>query len=511
MGKKLALYMLVAALLCGSLPAISPGQAYAAGELPNVDVAAIERYVEAQIKEADIPGAAVVVVSGDRVVYANEFGQADREAGIPVTSSTLFELGSTSKAFTALAILQLEQQGKIRLDDPVKRYIPWLELYDQGQPANVTIAQFLYQTSGVPFRTLASIPIGMGEGVLEETVRALSGTELDHRPGSKFLYATINYDVLGLVIQQVSGMSYEHYMSQLLQQLGLKNTVPMAQLKDSGKLATGYKVAFGSNHPYNAPRYQGNTPAGYLISNVEDIGQWLLLQLGAKNDLSAPHRELIKRSHISDTSVKPNTDQSYYAAGWSVAANGEQIWHQGSNPNYSSFFVLRPKERFGVGIMANINSAYTFQMGNGVMNLLRGHEPPPAVDDLYPMLDRIAFVVFIVLGVLVIVLASAAIRIGMQLRQRRRVFMPLKGRRSIVFAAILILAVACYWGIGKLFKGVFAGLPLDVVAVWAPIPVVWSAYALYIVGGGAFCYWLAAYLFPTTQRRVVSAPFKEVK
>ncbi|WP_019424893.1 serine hydrolase domain-containing protein [Paenibacillus sp. OSY-SE] len=513
MVKKLAFYVLMAALLCSPISAAAQEDAHSGKEHSNVDAAAIERFVQAQLENAQSPGAAVVIVSGNRVVYAKGFGVADREAGIPATSSTLFELGSTSKAFTGLALLQLEQQGALRLDDPVTRYIPWLQLTYKGQAANVTLAHLLHHTSGVPFASLASIPIDSGEQALEQTVRALSGAELDDRPGGRYHYATINYDVLGLVIQQVSGMSYEAYMSQMLQRLGMNDTVPAAQLTDRQRLAKGYKFAFGSPRLFEAPAYRGNTPAGYILSNADDIGRWLLLQLGTDR-MSEGDRAMIERSHRPDTAVVPDANQNYYAAGWFVSVDGEEWSHQGSNPNFSSYFIVRPQERLGVGVLANINSAYTFHIGKGLMRLLREQEPPPVEADYYPQLDRIAMVALIVIFVITIVLASAAIRIPSQLRHQRRAFVPPKGRRIIGLGAALLLAGAYFWGIGGLLGKAFAGLPLDVVAVWSPVTVIWLVYALYIIGGIAFLFFIAVWLFPAGKRRSEPLPpiaIEEVK
>jgi len=508
--KKLAIYLFTAALLVSPAAIAADEGAASPQGRPKVDEAAIERFVQAELEKARSPGAAVVVVSGDRVVYANGFGLADREAGIPATSSTLFQLGSTSKAFTGLALLELEQQGALRLDDPVARYLPWLRLNDEGQAAQVTLAHLLHHTSGVPFDSIASIPEDSGEQALERTVRALSGTELDAVPGSKYQYATINYDVLGLVIQEVSGMSYEAYMSRMLQRLGLHDTMPMAQLNERRRLAAGYKIGFGSPRLYQAPDYRGNTPAGYLLSNADDIGRWLLLQLGTA-DISASDRAIIERSHRPDTAAGPDENGAYYAAGWFVSADGKEISHQGSNPNFSSYIILRPQDRLGVGVLANINSAYTFHIGAGLMSLLQDREPPPAQADFYPQLDRMAMIGLAIIAVSLIVLAAAAARIPLQLRRKRRAFVPPRGRRLAIFVAAILTAGAFFWGIGKLLDKVFAGLPLDVAAVWCPVSVIWFIYAFSFAAGTAFLFFGAVWLLPKVRRPPLPIPAEEVK
>ncbi|EHQ63591.1 cyclic peptide transporter [Paenibacillus dendritiformis C454] len=508
--KRLAVYLFIAALLVRPAALAAEEGAPARQGQPDIDEAAVERFVQAELEKAQSPGAAVVVVSGDQVVYANGFGLADREAGIPATSSTLFQLGSTSKAFTGLALLELEQQGALRLDDPVARYLPWLQLNYEGQAVKVTLGQLLHHTSGVPFASIASIPEDSGEQALERTVRALSGSELDTVPGSKYQYATINYDVLGLVIQEVSGMSYEAYMSGMLQRLGLHDTMPMAQLNDRQRLAAGYKIGFGSPRLYQAPDYRGNTPAGYLVANADDIGRWLLLQLGAAG-ISPSDRAIIERSHRPDTNAGPDENGASYAAGWFVSADGKEISHQGSNPNFSSFIIFRPQERLGVGVLANINSAYTFHIGSGLMSLLREREPPPAQADFYPQLDRIAMAGLAIIAVSLIVPAAAAIRIPLQLRRKRRAFVPPRGRRLFVLGAAILTAGACFWGLGKLLDKIFAGLPLDVAAVWCPVSVIWFIYAFCFAAGIAFLFFVAVWLLPKVRRPPLPIPAEEVK
>ncbi|WP_068774972.1 serine hydrolase [Paenibacillus sp. FJAT-26967] len=512
MVKKLVFYVLMMLLLVSPPAAAAEGGAPSPPRQPNIDTIAIDQFVQDQLVKAQSPGAAVVVVSGDRVVYTKGFGQADRAAGIPATSTTLFELGSTSKAFTGLALLELERDNALSLDDPVTRYIPWLSLTYQGQPAKVTLGHLLHHTSGVPFASLASIPISSGEQALEQTVQALSGTELSGQPGNKYEYATINYDVLGLVIQEVSGMSYEAYMSGMLQRFGMSNTVTAAQLNNPQMLARGYKIGFGSPRLYEAPVYRGNTPAGYLVSSADDIGQWLLLQLGTRS-ISEAQRNIIERSHMPDTSVGPDASGAYYAAGWFVTADGKELSHQGSNPNFSSYFIMRPQEQLGVGVLANINSAYTFHIGQGLMSLLREQELPPAAADFYPQLDRISMIVLSLIGVFMLMMAGKTIGIPGQIRRQRRIFVPPKGRRLVGLGAALLLTGTSLWGIGLLLEAAFAGLPLAVVAVWSPVTVIWLVYALYLFVGMAFLFFLAVWLFPSVKRRcgpVLPASAEEV-
>jgi CubicO group peptidase (beta-lactamase class C family) len=323
--------------------------------ISTAEIRKIENWIRKQMTEGKIPGTAAVIVQGDQTVYQKGFGYADLKTKRSVSSKTLFEMGSNSKAFTALGILKLESQGKIQLNDPVQKYLPCLRMKYigkyQGKRINrfveITIEQLLHHTSGIPFKTFADIPIGNDPVALERTVRVLVNRQLDFYPGERFQYTTINYDILGLIIQQVSGIPYESYLKQyILKPLGLYQTYLFQEEALRHDLATGYKLGYLKPDAYDAPRYRGNTPAGYYFMNMEDLAKWLKIQLGTGIPTDFDQR-LIAKSHLPDRSVPPSITGSSYAAGWEIyQSEGGEISHGGSNPNYSSFIVFRPKALF---------------------------------------------------------------------------------------------------------------------------------------------------------------------
>src|SRR5882762_3280601 len=142
----------------------------------------ISAYVEKAVREAHIPGVSVVLISGDRQSILC-YGVSDIRANRRITPATLFQLGSCSKAFTALAVMNLERGGLLKLDDDVSVYIPWLQFYYRHKKAPVTLRQLLHHTSGIPWKTISKIPADDRRDALETTVRELAGGELDHQPG----------------------------------------------------------------------------------------------------------------------------------------------------------------------------------------------------------------------------------------------------------------------------------------------------------------------------------------
>ncbi|MDM5223042.1 serine hydrolase domain-containing protein [Peribacillus sp. NJ11] len=118
----------------------------------------IDKFVEKQRSISKIPGLSLVIVEKRKTVYQKGFGYADVKAKTPVTSNTLFEIGSTTKAFTGLAILQLEKEGLLKRSDDVRKYIPWLELKYNGEPQTITLNQLLHHTSGIATNSITQIP-----------------------------------------------------------------------------------------------------------------------------------------------------------------------------------------------------------------------------------------------------------------------------------------------------------------------------------------------------------------
>lgn len=445
--------------------------------LSQEKVSQIESWIRKNMKDGKIPGASIVIVKGDKTVYNKGFGYSDVRAKKSVTQDTLFELGSTSKAFTALGILKLEKEGLVNLNDSVNKYIPWLKMKYSGNYrgkkidgfVNITLSQLLHHTSGIPSKAIGDIPVSEGEDALEKTVRTQVSKKLDFYPGEKFLYSTINYDILGLVIKNVSGQSYEQYVkSNILQPLGLGNTYLFRNEVPKEDMSWGYKVKFLRPEKYDAPMYRGNTPAGYYISNAVDIAKWLKIQMNAIKP-GTFDKSLIDISHIPDRTVAPNSDGSSYAYGWSVfQSGGGIISHGGSNPNYSSYFLFRPLEQVGVGILANLNSSYTEEIAYGIDNIIRGEKPVNYLSDQYLAIDNASTTITLIALPVALVTFILILLLIIQIVKRQR-FYAGKVKKVIISTLFMSLFIS---GLGycmyKIPDALYEGLPWGFIKVWAP-------------------------------------------
>ncbi|MEI4801860.1 serine hydrolase domain-containing protein [Bacillus sp. NPDC077411] len=435
----------------------------------------IEQFVEEQRSISKIPGISLVIVEKGKTVYQKGFGYADVKAKTPVTSNTLFEIGSTTKAFTGLAILQLEKEGLLKQSDDVRKYIPWLELKYNGEPQTITLNQLLHHTSGIASNSITQIPESNADNALELTVRKLLNQQLNRKPGSSFEYATINYDILGLVIESVTKQPYDIYMKkQILEPIGMKDSFVGLHQVQSTEMASGYKRGFMKEQYYTPPIYRGNIPAGYLISNTNDIAKWMKLQLG--NDPSNTiDKQLIQESHIPDQSVEPFDKDTYYASGWAVIKKNEKqyIFHAGENPTFTSYFIMQPDEQLGVAILSNMNTNFTTAIGEGVMDLWEGNNVTNHHSDNYQKLDRFVTILCIVVGCLGLFFILLSLRIIRKLVRKQRVRTSLNAKR-ILLLSIHTLIVAAILTLTIMFpKILLGGWSWAFIKVWAPttIPV----------------------------------------
>ncbi|WP_028543669.1 serine hydrolase domain-containing protein [Paenibacillus taiwanensis] len=386
-----------------------------------------------------IPGMSISILANNEVLYFSS-GYADREKGLSASENTLYELASVSKAFTGMGILLMEEQGLLSMSDPIQKYLPWFTLKYQGKPVDmqsITLNNFLHHTSGLTnARHTQNIPQGNTPDLLQKTVEMLVDAELAFPPGEQYNYGTVNYDVLGLVIEIVSGQSYEDFMrEQVFQPLGLHQTyVYKEDAQATGQLAQGYRSSFFMTTPYNAPDYSGNKPAGYIISCTKDMARWMGIQMGIVQDIPEIFHTVIEKSHQGDMSVPP-VNEMYYAAGWSVNANQTIIEHPGGNPNFGTEMAILLNERTAICLLtngANINRSMVLK----VKDILDGNLTQSYRISGTQLLDIILSSTTIILCLLAVLLFLLGLR-----RRKANERQPITKKRIIVTAILLIATI----------------------------------------------------------------------
>lgn len=464
------------------------------GRVADTTMRKIDREVFKLMREGEIPGLSLVLVRGGQQVIKS-YGYADPAQKKPVTSATLFEIGSCTKAFTALAFARLVQQGKVALDDDVARYIPGFRVVYKGKPATITLRHLLHHTSGIPWRTISEIPQSNDADALRQTVGQLAGQKLNHLPGKEYEYATINYDVLALVIQNVTGQPFEHYLNeQVIRRLQLPHTT-IGTPGDRALLATGHKVSFFEARPYDAPVFRGNNAAGYVISDARDMARWLQFQLGLSG---SELYGLAKFTHRRDETV-PLHGMNAYAMGWEVSLSGNgEIHHGGLNPNYSSYVTLRPRAQLGVAVLTNANSSFTPAIADRTMKLLAGEEIEKHVED-GNQLDKTFTIVSLILAAYVLsVLAFLAMTLAEIVTGRRKYERPAFRKLGQLLGSLLI-ALPFLFGLFILPRAML-GFSWESMVVWGPVSLPSAAVLILAALGVSYCAYFTGLLYPQQNK-----------
>jgi len=450
----------------------------------------IDRQVEQSMRQGNIPGLSMVIIDGGRSIIRS-YGCSDGKAGTPVGPHTLFQIGSCSKAFTALAVEKLAAEGLIDLKAPLSRYLPWFQAKYKDTPVAITLMQLLHHSSGLPWQTIATIPPRQDAGALEQTVRNLNGVSLHHLPGRRYEYATANYDILALVAQEVMHEKFEHYVQKnILDPLGMSET-RMGYAADSSLLAKGYKIGFFRAREYIAPVYAGNNAAGYVISSAADMDKWLRFQMGLSD---TGMYDLAKATHVRDEKV-PLHGMSSYAMGWQVSLSGNgEIYHDGLNPNYSAYIAFRSENKLGVAVLANSNSSYTPVIGNRVIRMLAGehigreYDPGDGNDAAYSILSLVSLLFNIGMAGLLIMIVMEAVK-----GRRRYKGLTWVGLRRTGLCALCILTFI--YGL-YLFPKAMAGSGWDAMLVWSPVSLPCMAVLMSTAAAIGILTFLMGELFP---------------
>lgn len=420
-----------------------------------------EHYIEYNMKETELPGVGVVVIKDGKTIIKKGFGYADIKNKIEVDNDTLFELGSNSKAFTAVGILKLLDSGKLKLDDYVDQYVPYFKMRYNDVQVRVKIKQLLEDKSGIPFDALNGLFSSTNKESLKETIIKVSKKNLLSKPGDEFIYSALNYDVLGEIIENVTGLSFEEYMVGVMNDLKLNSTILDEEHVNKAK---GYKYYLWSKQEYDAEIYQSNKPSGYFLSNNNDMEKWLKIQLGlTKVDFA---KKIIEENNKN---FKKTESNFFYSNGWYYADDeyGKQICHGGTNPNFTSYVVIRPDKKVAVAVMCNINSISSVNICEGLVNMAMGIEPKLYFKDNNKLIDRISTIILmmiLVLFILYIVLYIKLIKKIIAMKERK-FSISIEKRAGLVLAGgIAIFISAFIYSLPYLMTG----LSWKIAAVFMP-------------------------------------------
>ena len=358
------------------------------------NVAAIDAYIETQSRRHRIQGLAVAITHGDEIIHVRGYGAAGE--GRPIRADTPFYIGSVTKSFTALAVMQLVEAGKIDLDQPVKDYLPWFKVADPDATARITVRHLLNQTSGLS-RTSGIDAPDKADASMEDAVRALSSAQPTAAAGTEFHYSNQNYTTLGLLIEAVSELTYGEYLAaHVFDPLEMARSFTSRTEAEAAGLAQGYNVLFGFPVPREQPHLTYDLPAGFIVSTAEDMAHYLIAQL---NEGRYGDQRLISPDGLAQMHTAPSGIDGSYGMGWEVQEGDglRQLRHDGTLETFYSSVVLLPDDGYGVALLANQVSYphLLFAYGDieqGIVHRLVGKEPEPGISTatVYLIISAIA-------------------------------------------------------------------------------------------------------------------------
>lgn len=347
----------------------------------DADFAAIDAYVAEQVRVQGIPGLGLGILQDGQIAHLQGFGVAD-SSGRAVTPQTPFYIGSVTKSFTALAVMQLVEAGKIDLDAPVQTYLPWFELADKEASAQITVRNLLNHTSGIS--EVDGNRYWPSQTDLEETVRGFNSLSITQPVGSTFQYANINFGIAGLIVEVVSGQTYGDYVAEhIFEPLDMRHSYTSRLSAQADGLAEGHHYMFGrtfSDDGASPPIY---LPTGFLIASVEDLSHYAVAQLneGRYGDTSVLSLQGITDLH---TPAIAAGEANQYALGWYIGEidGNRAVWHQGDTSRFHSVVLLMPERGLGIVLLANVSGFIQLetQVANialGIFNLLNGETASP--------------------------------------------------------------------------------------------------------------------------------------
>jgi CubicO group peptidase (beta-lactamase class C family) len=320
----------------------------------ELDTAGIDAYIASVMAADRIPGLALAIVHDDRVVYMQGYGTTGVN-DTAITPNTAFQLGSMSKSFTALAIMQLVESGSIDLDAPVRHYLPDFQVGSPSIAEVITVRHLLHHTSGIP----GNAPRADGtDQSLQAQVAALASAELSHEPGTTYEYSSPNYIILGRIVEVVSGLSFAEYVEQrIFQPLNMTHSYTAIQAARQGNFAEGHRLWFGFPVVSSLAYEPGRLPTASLMSSAADLAYYLIAQLNEGQFAGESVLSPALMEEIHTPAVAAEDDQQY-AMGWRVGPiNGiRAVHHGGILPDYRGKMVMLPEEGWGVVVLTNVST-----------------------------------------------------------------------------------------------------------------------------------------------------------
>jgi CubicO group peptidase (beta-lactamase class C family) len=319
-------------------------------------------FVKGAMEEWKVPGCAVALVKGDEVVFCEGLGFRDAARKDPVSKDTLFAIGSCTKAFTALALAYLVEEGKLDWDTPVRTYAPDFRLKDQIATEQMTPRDLLTHSSGLPRHDLVWYGATHSRADLWDRLRFLDGNAGFR---ARWQYQNLMYLAAGHLMERISGKPWEHHMAwKIFRMIGMKRSnLSVVESQKSEDFARPCAEIDGAVREVPFRNIDAIGPAGSINSTSADMAQWVRLHLGGAPDGQQPiSRATLAELHrprmvMPDVSQDLEITNPAYALGWTVDSyrGRMRVQHGGNIDGFSAMVSLIPKDKVGAVVLANLD------------------------------------------------------------------------------------------------------------------------------------------------------------
>jgi CubicO group peptidase (beta-lactamase class C family) len=411
----------------------------------GIDPAAVDAVVREYRDATGLPGVAVAVTRGTEVRHAAGYGHTP--AGDPITAHTPMAVASVSKSFTALAVMQLVEAGRVQLDDPVHRHLPEFTMADPRATA-ITVRQLLDQSSGMSDTTFPAFSRRQ-PGSLREAVAGMRTARLAAAPGTRWEYHNPNFQVAARLVEVVSGRPFDDYLrTYVFDPLGMADSRTLNVARELPPSARGHLMILGAAVAVPEPPAFGNGSGG-VLSSAHDMAAWLIAQ---GNQGRGPDGTAIVSPSGLAALHRPSAVSDSYALGWFVektVSGAPMIAHSGDLFTSTAYQALLPASGYGVAVMANtgLSHGHASALAERLIALIEG-TPAPSAGTPLVVIDAV---------LLALAVATAALAGRAVLRSRRwaagRAVRPWTLVRLLPLLAPLLLLASIHRVVGWLYRG----------------------------------------------------------
>lgn len=349
---------------------------------PKMRLRSISGFAETVLSEWKVPGMAIAVVKDGETILMDAYGHRDVENKIPVTNETMFAIGSATKAFTALGIMLLADEGKLDLDTPLKHYLPDLKLYDEYTTDHVTARDILSHRTGIPSHDAIWI---LTDRDRDELYKRMAYLHPNQEFRYDFQYNNTMYALAGVVIERLSGETWEEFIQvRIFDELKMHSSIPsLSNLLSQSDFSYPY-LTFGEKPQRIQIRdNEATRPAGAIASNIEDMGKWLMLNMNTGQNGNSQFiaesslLELFKpTTAISSPLYQALSESRNYGLGWYVTdyRGYEMVEHGGNIDGFSTMVSFLPEENIGVVVLTNSMNIASYVVIREIYDRLLGLE-----------------------------------------------------------------------------------------------------------------------------------------